>query len=83
MLCTRVQQLREQQDHATPREPARDAEPSAVIRSLTSKLSVERRRRLDEVALLREQLAAAHGELLRLRRAGIRATARGPQIDEP
>lgn len=72
-LRTRVQQLRDQQDHqeqqlARPHD-ASGATHSAVVRGLTSKLTAERRRRLDEVGLLREQLAAAHGELLRLRRA--------------
>lgn len=81
-LRTRVQQLRGQQHHASPPEPPRDGEPGAVIRSLTNKLSAERRRRLDEVALLREQLAVAHGELLRLRRADSGPAAQRPQIDE-
>ena len=67
-LRHRVEQLRAQQDHADRPEPAPDSH-NAVIRTLTAKLTAERRRRLDEVALLREQLAAAHRELLLLRRA--------------
>jgi len=67
-LRTRIQQLRGQQDRAIHCDPLPLDEPGAVVRSLTSKLTAERRRRQDEVGLLREQLAAAHGELLRLRR---------------
>lgn len=67
-LRSRIEQLRNQQDRPERSEPAPDSH-SAVIRTLTAKLTAERRRRLDEVALLREQLAAAHGELLQLRRA--------------
>ena len=72
-LRTSIQQLRGQQDHQEQQlgrpHDASETTYSAVVRSLTSKLTAERRRRLDEVGLLREQLAAAHGELLRLRRA--------------
>lgn len=69
-LRTRIQQLRDQQDQNGHRDPPPEPERAAVVRTLTNKLTAERRRRLDEVALLREQLAAAHGELLRLRRGG-------------
>ncbi len=67
-LRPRIQQLRGQQDQVSPREPLPETGHSPIVRSLTTKLAVERRRRLQEVGLLREQLAAAHGELLRLRR---------------
>lgn len=82
-LRTRIQQLRAQQDHQeqqlAPPHDAAGATHSGVVRSLTSKLAAERRRRLDEVGLLREQLAAAHGELLRLRRA-LPEPLRAPQL---
>lgn len=69
-LRTRVQQLRDQQEqHVDRPQDVSEGNHSAIVRSLTSKLSAERRRRIDEDGLLREQLAVAHGELLRLRRA--------------
>lgn len=68
-LRSRIQQLQDQHEHVERPEPRVESSDSAILRSLTAKLRGERRRRLDEVALLREQLAAAHGELLRIRRA--------------
>lgn len=82
-LRTRIQQLREQQDQAGHRDAPPETTHGAVVRSLTSKLTAERRRRLDEVALLREQLAAAHGELLRLRRTAGGTAAPRPPLSAP
>jgi hypothetical protein len=41
---------------------------SAIVRALTAQLTDEKRRRREEVATLEAALAAAHGELLELRR---------------
>jgi hypothetical protein len=70
-LRARIEQLRDQQPRIlrAPEPERQDNERSTVIRTLTTKLTVERRRHHEEVRLLREQLAAAHGELLRLRRS--------------
>jgi len=78
-----LQQLRGQQDQTGLRDPLPVIEEAAVVRSLTSKLTAERRRRLDEVGLLREQLAAAQGELLRLRQARAGGSvAPGPHLGD-
>lgn len=71
-LKERIESLRKQQAHSleTP-PPQRPASDNAVIRTLTAKLSLERREHAQQVRLLREQLAAAHGELLRLRRSAV------------
>lgn len=70
-LRARIEQLRDQQPRIprTPEPERQDNERSTIIRTLTTKLTAERRRHHEEVRLLREQLAAAHGELLRLRRS--------------
>lgn len=68
-LRARIEQLRGQQARSASTKPAPvTSENTAVIQTLTAKLTAERRRHLDEARLLREQLAAAHGELLRVRR---------------
>jgi hypothetical protein len=42
--------------------------PSSVVRTLTLQTAALKRRHRDEVAQLRQDLAAAHGEILALRR---------------
>lgn len=66
-LRARIEQLRK-----TPRR-SRGTQPdltssSAVMRALSAQLADEKRRHRDEVARLQAALAAAHGELLELRR---------------
>jgi hypothetical protein len=68
-LRTRIEKLRSQQKA----RPAPDPEPgqadgSDIVHILTEKLRLERDTRRTTVGQLEEQLAAAHGELLRLRR---------------
>ena len=69
-LRPRIEHLRAQQ-----RRPVRPPDatvpadsPSNVVRALTAQLADQRRRHHAEVTELREALAAAHGELLNLRR---------------
>jgi len=69
-LRSRIEQLRGQQ-HAVARRPAvapGEDSTSNVVRTLTAQLTDLRHRHHGEVAELREALAAAHGELLELRR---------------
>jgi hypothetical protein len=66
-LRARIEQHRSQRRRAANPAPAADS-PSAVIRELAAQLDDEKRRRRDEVAELEAALAAAHGELLELRR---------------
>lgn len=69
-LKERIENLRQQQIHSSEPPPAQIPDSdNAVIRTLTAKLSLERREHAQQVRLLRDQLAAAHGELLRLRRS--------------
>jgi hypothetical protein len=68
-LRTRIEKLRDQQKA----RPAPDPEPeradtSDIMHILTEKLRRERDTRRITVSQLEEQLAASHGELLRLRR---------------
>ena len=69
-LRGRIEHLRAQQ-HAPVRPPetgrATDSS-SNVVRALSAQLADLRRRHHAEIAELREALAAAHGELLELRR---------------
>lgn len=74
-LRPRIEQLRGQQDQVPPAtgdKPGRAvaaAEPtSSIIRTLTLKLSQERASHRRDVTELKAALAAAHGELLTLRR---------------
>jgi hypothetical protein len=68
-LRTRIAKLRDQQKACTPPEPAPEqAGGSDIVHILTEKLRLERDTRRAAVGQLEEQLAAAHGELLRLRR---------------
>jgi Family of unknown function (DUF6262) len=66
----RVEQLRAQQQARPPSTPTVVDldQPSSVIRTLTTQLAELKRRHRDEVSALKDALAAAHGELLTLRR---------------
>jgi Family of unknown function (DUF6262) len=68
-LRRRIESLRAQQaGHATP-APAADANAdSGIVHALTARLGQERAQRLTVTRDLEQQLAAAHGEMLRLRR---------------
>jgi hypothetical protein len=68
-LKRRITHLREQQQRATvPVAPVDPDAPSSVVRTLTLQIAALKRRHRDEVAQLRHDLAAAHGEILALRR---------------
>lgn len=69
-LRARIEQLRSHPRRAgAPANPVAPVEsPSMVIRELAAQLADEKRRHRDEVAELETALAAAHGELLELRR---------------
>jgi hypothetical protein len=67
-LKQRITHLREQHRSATlPPRVDPDA-PSSVVRTLTLQIAALKRRHRDELAQLRQDLAAAHGEILALRR---------------
>jgi hypothetical protein len=71
-LRARIERLRAQQLGGAPRSsPGRITVPTDdgnVVRTLQSKLKEEKTRRQDQVRQLEGKLAAAHGEILRLRR---------------
>jgi len=70
-LRGRIEALRARQAAKAPSAPAASAPPQAdatVVDALTVKLREERAARLAAVRDLEDKLAAAHGELLRLRR---------------
>ena len=68
-LRTRIEKLRDQQKNRPVPDPASGhADNSDIVHILTEKLRRERDSRRTSVSQLEEQLAAAHGELLRLRR---------------
>jgi len=68
-LRTRIEKLRDQQKARPVPDPGpKHADSSDIIHVLTEKLRQERDSRRASVSQLEEQLAAAHGELLRLRR---------------
>jgi hypothetical protein len=68
-LRKRIEKLRNQQKARPVPEPAPEhADNSDIVHILTEKLHRERDIRRTTVRELEEQLAAAHGELLRLRR---------------
>lgn len=75
-LRSRIEALRaEPRRAAPPYSPAEST--SGVVRELAAQLADEKRRRREEVAALEAALAAAHGELLQLRRVSantVRAT---------
>jgi hypothetical protein len=70
VLRARIQQLRAQPRRVVEPAGLIPAAPStsAVIRELAAQLADEKRHHRDEVAELQAALAAAHGELLQLRR---------------
>ncbi len=69
-LRQRIEKLRAQETAAArpPAPQAATATESDLVHSLTARLREERAARRTSVTDLEEQLAAAHGELLRLRR---------------
>ena len=68
-LKRRITHLREQHRRATlPVPPVDPDAPSSVVRTLTLQIAALKRHHRDEVAQLRQDLAAAHGEILALRR---------------
>jgi hypothetical protein len=73
-LRARIEQLRGQ-PRRIPAKPPTDL-TSAIVRALAAQLADEKRRRREEVAALEAALAAAHGELLELRRSAATSTRR-------
>jgi hypothetical protein len=68
-LRARIEKLRGQQKARPARDPGPQHEDSSdIMHILTEKLRLERDTRRTTVSQLEEQLATAHGELLRLRR---------------
>ncbi len=69
-LRRRIESLRAQQaGQATPAPAAASANAdSGIVHALTARLGQERAQRLTATRDLEQQLAAAHGEMLRLRR---------------
>jgi hypothetical protein len=68
-LRARIEKLRDQQKARPAPEPApRNAAGNDIVHILTEKLRRESNVRRTAISELEEQLAAAHGELLRLRR---------------
>jgi DNA repair exonuclease SbcCD ATPase subunit len=68
-LKRRITHLREQHRRATlPIPPVDPDTPSSVVRTLTLQIAALKRHHRDELAQLRQDLAAAHGEILALRR---------------
>lgn len=74
-LRSRISQLRDQQDSQAPRPAAATTQNghqsiSSIVRTLTTKLTAERAQHRRELSELQNALAAAHGELLSLKRQG-------------
>jgi Family of unknown function (DUF6262) len=68
-IRSRIEKLRNQQKTRPAPAPSHEhADNSDIVHILTEKLRRERDARRTSVSQLEEQLAAAHGELLRLRR---------------
>ena len=68
-LRSRIEKLRDQQKARPVQDPGPGhADSGDIVHILTEKLRLERGTRRTAVSKLEEQLAAAHGELLRLRR---------------
>jgi hypothetical protein len=68
-LRTRIEKLRDQQKaRPVPDLGPERTDGNDIVHILTEKLRLERDTRRTTVSRLEEQLAAAHGELLRLRR---------------
>jgi hypothetical protein len=74
-LRSRISQLRNQQDPQAPRPPTPTREEenghqstSSIVRTLSTKLTAERIQHRRELSDLQNALAAAHGEILSLKR---------------
>lgn len=79
-LRRRIEHLRLQSQRA-PTAPPEDAiSESSVVRTLTAQVSQMRRQYREEIESLREALAAAHGEILQLRR-GVGTAGNFAQVD--
>jgi phage shock protein A len=80
VLRARIQQLRAQPRRAAEPADLIPAAPSTsmVIRELAAQLADEKQRHRDDVAELEAALAAAHGELLQLRRGVARPAGQRP-----
>lgn len=78
-LRHRIERLRANTPGVGRTQPNRqadiDSSSNPVLRALTAQLAAEKKDRHAEVTLLRAQLAAAHGELLNLRRTAAAAGA--------
>ncbi len=78
-LAARIRQLRHEQQTRGPVEPASSAPEaganSVTLRTLVAQVAELKRRHRDEVGELRAALAAAHGELIELRRQAGRRPA--------
>ncbi|WP_369265056.1 hypothetical protein [Streptomyces sp. R35] len=72
VLRPQVEALRRARRDAAPddagHQPDTEAAASILVRRLTQQLSTERRKHREDVAQLQAALAAAHGEVLTLRR---------------
>ena len=84
VLRPQVEALRRARRDAIPGDaagaPDAEAAASTLVRRLTQQLAADRRKHREEVAQLQAALAAAHGELLALRRhlQGVRRPPCGP-----
>ena len=67
-LKRRITHLREQRRATVPVPRVDPDAPTSVVRTLTVQIAALKRRHRDEVTQLRQDLAAAHGEILALRR---------------
>jgi hypothetical protein len=67
-LRQRIEKLRAQQNRRPAPDPTPEDADGDIVHILTSRLRQESNARRTAVSQLNEQLAAAHGELLRLRR---------------
>jgi hypothetical protein len=67
-LRQRIETLRDQQQIAAPEHPTKGADDGAVVHTLTQTLRRERADKRARIQELEQRLAAAHGELLHLRR---------------
>jgi len=68
-IRSRIEQLRLQQSTTPPADRPLDTGDSGIVHTLTAQLNELRRRHHLEVTELRAALAAAHGELLALKRS--------------
>ncbi|MFD7053214.1 DUF6262 family protein [Streptomyces mirabilis] len=81
-LRPQVEDLRRARRNATStdavHDPVSQAAASILVRRLTQQLATERRKHREEVARLQAALAAAHGELLTMRRQAESEFTRSP-----